>query len=73
MMSLKNGCLTYIVWVAIANGISYLITAGLLYLIMWGLTALGVTLPIVWTWGLSAVVWLILLLLKCSFNVTVNK
>lgn len=72
-MSLKNGCLVWAVCIVIAYGISYLITAGLLYLIMWGLTALGVVLPIVWTWGLSAVVWLVLLLLKSSFNVTVNK
>lgn len=63
-MSLKVGRLSYIACTVIMFGISYLITAGLLYLIMWGLTALGVTLPIVWSWGLSAIVWLILFLLK---------
>lgn len=72
-MNFKVGCLSYIVCIAIVFGISYLTTAGLLYLIMWGLTALGIVLPIVWSWGLSAVVWLILLLLKRSFNITVKK
>lgn len=73
MMNLKVGCLSYIACIAIVFSISYLTTAGLLYLIMWGLTALGVVLPIVWSWGLSAVVWLILLLVKSSFKVTLKK
>lgn len=72
-MNLKAGCLSYIACIVLAFGTSYLITAGLLYLIMWGLTALGIVLPIVWSWGLSAVVWLILLLLKRSFNITVKN
>lgn len=72
-MNFKVGCLSYIACIAIVFGISYLVTAGLLYLIMWGLTALGVTLPIVWTWGLSAVVWLILFLVKSSSNVIIKK
>ena len=72
-MNFKVGCLSYVACIVLAFGTSYLITAGLLYLIMWGLTALGVTLPIVWSWGLSAVVWLILLLVKSSFKVTLKK
>ena len=72
-MNLKNGCLVYTIFFVASLGISYLITAGLLYLIMWGLTALGVVLPIVWSWSLSAVVWLILFLLKSSFKVTIKK
>ena len=72
-MDLKTGCLIYTACIVAAYGISYLITAGLLYLIMWGLTALGLTLPIVWSWSLSAVVWLILLLLKNSFKITIKK
>ena len=38
-----------------------------------GVTALGVILPIVWSWGLSAVVWLILFLVKSSFKVILKK
>lgn len=72
-MNLKSGCLICIVGFIATFGVSYLITAGLLYLIMWGLTALGVVLPIVWSWGLSAVVWLILFLVKSSFKVTLKK
>ena len=65
---MKSNCLVYFLGVVIALCISYLINAGLLYLIMWGLTALGVVLPIAWSWGLSAVVWLILLLVKSSLK-----
>lgn len=72
-MNLKVGCLSYIACIAIVFGISYLTTAGLLYLIMWGLTALGIVLPIAWTWGLSAVVWLILLLVERSSKVIIKK
>lgn len=72
-MNLKNGCLVYTVCIVAVWGISYLVTAGLLYLIMWGLTALGVALPVVWSWGLSAIIWLILFLLKSSFKVTIKK
>lgn len=72
-MSLKNGLLISALIVVATFASSYLITAGLVYLIMWGLTAIGVTLPIAWSWGLSAVVWLILLLLKRSFSITVQK
>lgn len=72
-MSLKFGYLIYTICILIALGVSYLATAGLLYLIMWGLTALGFVLPIAWSWGLSAIVWLILILLKSSFNITIKK
>ena len=70
---MKIGCLAYAVCINIACWASYLITAGLLYLIMWGLAALGVVLPIAWSWGLSAIIWLILFLLKSSFNITIEK
>ena len=68
-MDLKFGCFSYAVCVIIMCWASYLITAELLYLIMWGLTTLGVVLPIAWSWDLSAVVWLILVLL----NITIKK
>ena len=47
---------------------SYLITAGITWLIMYGLTAIGVTLPVVWSWWLAAVVWLVLFLLGSIFG-----
>ncbi len=72
-MSLKNDYLAYVLCIFIVYSFSYLITAGLLYLIMWGLTTLGVVLPIAWSGGLSAVVWLILLLLNSLFNGTLKK
>lgn len=72
-MSLKSGCLIYTICILIALGVSYLATAGLLYLIMWGLTAFGIVLPVAWSWGLSAIIWLILFLLKSSFNITIKK
>ena len=43
---------------------SYLAVASTLWAVMWGLCELGVALPIAWSWGLSAVVWLVLFLLK---------
>lgn len=52
----------------IALGVSYMTTAGLTWLIMYGLTAIGVTLPIVWSWWLAAVVWFVLFLLGSIFG-----
>lgn len=52
----------------IALGVSYITTAGLTWLIMYGLTAIGVTLPIVWSWWLAAVVWFVLFLLGSIFG-----
>lgn len=52
----------------IAMGVSYLVTAGITWLIMYGLTVIGVTLPIVWSWWLTAVVWLVLFLLGSIFG-----
>jgi hypothetical protein len=71
-MNMREGCLVYILLMVIAFGFSYLVTAGLIWLIMWGLSAIGVVLPIAWSWGLSAVVWLILFLLRSTVRVNVN-
>ena len=70
---MKIGCLVYAACIIIACWVSYLITAELLYLIIRGLTALGIVLPIPWSWDLSLIVWLILILLKSSFNITIKK
>ena len=54
--------------IGIALGVSYLVTAGITWLIMFGLTAIGVALPIIWSWWLAAVVWFVLLLLGSIFG-----
>ena len=71
-MNMREGCLAYMLLMVIALGFSYLVTAGLVWLIMWGLSAIGVALPIAWSWGLSTVVWLILFLLKSTIRVNVK-
>lgn len=48
--------------------ISFLTTAGLLWLIMTGLTYFGVPLPIEWSWGLSALSWLIVCFIRTLFK-----
>ena len=52
----------------IAIAISFFATAGITWLIMYGLTAIGVALPITWSWWLVVVVWLVLGLLGSIFN-----
>lgn len=58
----------FILLIGVALGVSYLVTAGITWLIMYGLTAIGVALPIVWSWWLAAVVWFILFLLGSIFG-----
>ena len=71
-ITMKNASLVSIVLVVllfiIALGISYLTTADITWLIMYGLTAIGVTLPVVWSWQLAAVVWFVLFLLGSIFG-----
>ena len=71
-ITMKNASLVSIILVAllfiIALGISYLTTAGITWLIMYGLTAIGVALPIAWSWWLAAVVWFVLFLLSSIFG-----
>lgn len=71
-ITMKNASLVSIVLVVllfiIALGISYLTTAGITWLIMYGLTAIGVALPIAWSWWLAAVVWFVLFLLGSIFG-----
>lgn len=56
----------------LALAISFLSTAGLVWLICWLFPALGVatigTLTIVFSWKLALLVWLILLLLRSIFS-----
>lgn len=58
----------FILMIGVALGVSYLVTAGITWLIMYGLTAIGVVLPIVWSWWLAAVVWFVLFLLGSIFG-----
>ena len=71
-ITMKNASLVTIALFALffvlALGVSYLVTAGITWLIMYGLTGIGVTLPVVWSWWLAAVVWLVLLLLGSIFG-----
>ena len=71
-ITMKNASLVSIGLVVllfiIALGASYLIMAGITWLIMYGLTAIGVALPIVWSWWLAAVVWFVLFLLGSIFG-----
>lgn len=71
-ITMKNASLVSIILVAllfvIALGISYLTTAGITWLIMYGLTAIGVALPVTWSWWLAAVVWFVLFLLGSIFG-----
>lgn len=56
----------------LALAISFLSTAGLIWLICWLLPALGVaaigSVAIVFSWKLALLVWLILLLLRSIFS-----
>ena len=52
--------------------LSFFCTAGVVWLICWGLTASGL-LAISFSWPLAVAVWFILFLLKSTFNVTVKK
>lgn len=71
-ITMKNASLVtialFVLLLIIALGASYMITAGITWLIMYGLTAIGVVLPIVWSWWLAAVVWFVLLLLGSIFG-----
>ena len=71
-ITMKNASLVTIALFALffilALGVSYLVTAGITWLIMYGLTAIGVALPIAWSWWLAAVVWFVLFLLGSIFG-----
>ena len=71
-ITMKNASLVtvalFALFFALALGVSYLITAGITWLIMYGLTAIGVILPVVWSWWLAAVVWFVLFLLGSIFG-----
>ena len=71
-ITMKNASLVtvalFVLFFVLALGVSYLITAGITWLIMYGLTAIGVALPVTWSWWLAAVVWFVLFLLGSIFG-----
>ena len=71
-ITMKNASLVtialFVLLLIIALGASYMVTAGITWLIMYGLTAIGVVLPIAWSWWLAAVVWFVLFLLGSIFG-----
>jgi hypothetical protein len=52
----------------IAIAFSFFVTAGTTWLIMYGLAAIGVALPITWSWWVAVVVWLLLGLIGSLFK-----
>ena len=61
----------------IALGISFLFSAGLVWLLCWLLPAIGIvsigSFVIVFSWKLVLVVWLIVAILRSIFRVTVKS
>lgn len=58
---------------AILLGISYLITAGLLYGIFVLAELAGITMPIEWSWALSGFVWLVLTLINGGIKISAKS
>lgn len=62
--------------VILAFAISYLLTAGFVWVLCWALPAIGITViggfVIVFSWKLALAVWIVLLLLRSLFTTTVN-
>jgi len=58
-------------------GISFLMEAGVVWLLCWVLNAIGImtigTVAVAFSWPLVLVVWLVSMLLRGIFKVTVNK
>ena len=56
------------------SGLSFLITAGLVWVGCWALGLLGIT--VAWSWTISLAIWLLAMIIKSllgGFKVTVNK
>ena len=59
--------------IAVLLGISYLITAGLLYGIFALAGLAGITMPIEWSWALSGFVWLVLFLINGGIRISAKS
>jgi len=62
--------ITAILLVIFGFGFSFLVTSGLVYLAILLLNWLG--LALVWSWKLSFVVWVLVMIVKAIFNVEVR-
>ncbi len=64
----------FVLLVILCLAISFLVTAGLVWLLCWLLPALGIatigTFTIVFSWKLALAIWLILALLRSIFSVS---
>lgn len=58
---------------AILLGISYLITAGLLYGIFALANLAGIAMPIGWSWALSGFVWLVLFFINGGIRISAKS
>lgn len=59
--------------VIVLLGISYLITAGLLYGIFALAGLAGIVMPIEWSWALSGFVWLVLILINSGIKISAKS
>lgn len=59
--------------VIVLLGISYLITAGLLYGIFALAGLAGIIMPIEWSWALSGFVWLVLILINGGIKISAKS
>lgn len=59
--------------IVILLGISYLITAGLLYGIFALAGLAGITMPIEWSWAFSGLVWLVLFLINGGIRISAKS
>lgn len=59
--------------IAVLLGISYLITAGLLYGIFALAGLAGIVMPIEWSWALSGLVWLVLILINGGIKISAKS
>ena len=59
--------------VIVLLGISYLITAGLLYGIFALAGLAGIVMPIEWSWALSGLVWLVLILINGGIKISAKS
>lgn len=64
--------ITVLITFLLVCAISFFCTAGIVWLICWGLTVSGL-LAISFSWPLAVAVWFILFLLKATFNITVKN
>ena len=63
------GCCLFVILL----GISYLITAGLLYGIFALAGLAGIVMPIEWSWALSGLVWLVLTLINGGIKISAKS